>query len=423
MKTRKSHSKQLIWLMGLLLTVVTAGCGSDGSGSNSSSSMQLGTVGVSMTDAPACGFDQVNVTVNKVRVHQSESASDDAAGWTEITVNPSRKINLLDLNDPTQPNFALETLGETPLEAGHYTQLRLVLDRNSGQSLANSVVLENSTTEIALVTPSAVHSGIKLVHRFDVGSGQRVDLLLDFDACKPIVKTGSGKYILMPVIKVIPVVLNGIEGLVDKTLPDVRVSAQVNGEIVRATVLNTVTGKFFLARLTAPENYDVVITADGHATAVISGVPVSSSTSITAVSTSGAPIPVIMPPTLEASATHSMSGTVTLNPATDDETVHVAAKQALNGGPTVTVKSAVATVLDAASPISDYGYTLTLPIEAPSLGPYAIPLPIVFTKQPSSVAGQYTVQVSATGYATESSPAPVDISGGNATGQDFTLTP
>jgi len=246
---------------------------------------------------------------------------------------------------------------------------------------------------------------------------------LDFDACRSIVKTGSGKYILMPVIKVIPVVLNGIEGLVDKTLPDVRVSAQVNGEIVRATVLNTVTGKFFLARLTAPENYDVVITADGHATAVISGVPVSSSTSITAVSTSGAPIPVIMPPTLEASATHSMSGTVTLNPATDDETVHVAAKQALNGGPTVTVKSAVATVLDAASPISDYGYTLTLPIEAPSLGPYAIPLPIVFTKQPSSVAGQYTVQVSATGYATESSPAPVDISGGNATGQDFTLTP
>lgn len=114
---------------------------------------------------------------------------------------------------------------------------------------------------------------------------------------------------------------------------------------------------------------------------------------------------------------------MTLNPATDDETVHVAAKQALNGGPTVTVKSAVATVLDAASPISDYVYTLTLPIEAPSLGPYAIPLPIVFTKQPSSVAGQYTVQVSATGYATESSPAPVDISGGNATGQDFTLTP
>jgi hypothetical protein len=169
--------------------------------------------------------------------------------------------------------------------------------------------------------------------------------------------------------------------------------------------------------------YDVVITADDRATAVISGVPVPTTTSITAVSTSGAPIPVVTPPTLEASATHSISGTVTLNPAIDDETVLVAAKQALNAGPTVTVKSAPATVLDAALPIGDYEYNLTLPVEAPSLGPYATPLPIVFTKQPASVAGQYTVQVSATGYATKSSLAPVDISGGDATSQNFTLTP
>ncbi|MEO6306637.1 MAG: DUF4382 domain-containing protein [Nitrospiraceae bacterium] len=420
MNTLKNHSKQLTWLMGLLLTGFIAGCGSDGGGTT-----QPGTASVSMTDAPACGFEAVNVTVSKVRVHQSESATDTAAGWTDITVNPPRKINLLDLNDPTQPNFALESLGETPLEAGHYTQLRLVLDRNTGQSLANSVVLENTTSEIALVTPSAVQSGIKLIHQFDVGSGQRVDLLLDFDACKSIVKTGNGKYILKPVIKVIPFVLNGIEGFVDKTLPNVSVSAQVNGDIVRATVLNTVTGKFFLAHLPAGTGvkYDVVITADDHATAVISGVPVPTTTSITAVSTSGAPIPVVTPPTLEASATHSISGTVTLNPAIDDETVIVAAKQALNGGPTVTVKSAVATVMDAALPIGDYGYNLTLPIDAPSLGPYATPLPIVFTKQPASVAGQYTIQVSATGYVTKSSLAPVDISGGDAPSQDFTLMP
>jgi hypothetical protein len=166
-----------------------------------------------------------------------------------------------------------------------------------------------------------------------------------------------------------------------------------------------------------------VITADSHATAVISEVPVPTTTSITAVSSSGAPIPVVTPPTLEASATHNISGTVTLNPAIDDETVLVAAKQALDSGPTVTVKSVVATVLDAALPIGDYGYNLTLPIEAPSLGPYATPLPIVFAKQPALVAGKYTVQTSATGYATKSSLSPVDISGGNATSQDFALTP
>ena len=418
----ENRSKPVMWLMGFLLVVFVAGCGSGGDGGGGTTTAQPGTVSVSMTDAPACGFDEVNVTVSKVRVHQSNIASENAAGWTDITLNPARKINLLDLNDPTQTNRALEFLGETPLEAGHYTQLRLVLVPNRGSSPpANSVVLSGQTTEIPLDTPSAVQSGIKLIHQFTVDSGQRVDLLLDFDACKSIVQTGNGTYKLKPVIKIIPFLLNGIEGFIDKTLPNVSVSAQVDGDIVRATVPNTVTGKFFLAHLD-PTNYDVVITADGHATAVIAAVPVPSSTSITTVSTSGAPIPVVTPPTLEASATHNIGGTVTLNPATDDETVVIATKQALNGGPTVTVKSRTASVVTG-NPPGDFAYNLTLPIAAPSLGPYSTPLPILFTQQPASVAGQYTVQVSATGYATKSSLAPVDISGGDATSQDFTLTP
>jgi len=358
-----------------------------------------------------------------VRVHQSDNASENAAGWTDITLNPPRKINLLNLNDPTQPNLALDSLGETPLAAGHYTQLRLVLVPNSGgPPFANSVVLSGIPGEIALDTPSGMQSGIKLIHQFTVGSGQRVDLLLDFDACKSIVQTGNGTYKLKPVIKVIPFVLNGIDGFVDKTLPNVSVSAQVNGEIVRATVPNTVTGEFFLAHLAAPANYDVVITADGRATAVIAAVPVASSTSITTVSTSGAPIPVVTPPTLEASATHNIGGTVTLNPATDDETVFLAAKQTFVSGPTVTVKSQTASVVTG-NPTGDFAYNLTLPIAGPSLGPYSTPLPIVFTQQPAAVAGHYTVQASATGYATKSSLSPVDISGGDVTNQDFTLVP
>jgi hypothetical protein len=413
MNKLKNHSTLLTWLMGLLLTVFVSGCGSDGGGG-----AQPGTLGVAMTDAPACGFDEVNVTVSKVRVHQSSSASENAAGWTDITLNPARNINLLNLNDPTQLNLALESLGETPLAAGHYTQLRLVLVPNSNNPnspLANSVVLSGQTTEIPLETPSGMQSGIKLIHQFNVGSGQRVDLLLDFDACKSIVKRSNGAtstYALKPVINVIPFVLNGIEGFVDKTLPNVSVSAQVNGEIVRATVPNTQTGKFFLAHLD-PDDYDVVITADDHATKVIAAVPVASSTSITTVSTIGAPI------TLSGSTTHDIGGTVTLNnPAIDDETVVVAAKQTFTSGQTVTVKSQVATLITDTPP-GDYSYALTLPIGATSLGPYSTPLPILFTQQ-LAVAGQYAVQASATGYAPKS--VNLDISAGSAT-QDFTLTP
>lgn len=420
----ENRFKPVIWLMGFLMAIFVAGCGSGGDGGTTA---QPGTVSVSMTDAPACGFDEVNVTVSKVRIHQSDNASENAAGWTDITLNPARKINLLDLNDPTQTNRALERLGEAPLAAGHYTQLRLVLVPNSGgPPFANSIVLSGIPGEIALDTPSAVQSGIKLIHQFTVGSGQRVDLLLDFDACHSIVQTGNGKYKLKPVIKVIPFVLNGIDGFVDTSLlgSNIVVSAQMNnGEIVRATMPNTATGEFFLAHLAAPANYDVVITADGRTSAVISGVPVASSTSITTVSTSLAPIPVVASPALEASTTHDISGAVMLNPATDDETVVVAAKQTLNGGPTVTVKSQTASVVTG-DPPGDYGYNLTLlPIGAPSLGPYATPLPIVFTRQPATVAGHYTVQASATGYTTKSSLSPVDISGGDATSQDFTLTP
>src|SRR5262249_13239321 len=161
-------------MMGFLLAVFVAGCGSGGDGGGMSTA-QPGTVSVSMTDAPACGFDAVNVTVSKVRGHQSSSADDNTAGWTDITLSPPRKVNLLALDDPTNPNRALEFLGVSPLEAGHYTQLRLVLIPNRGGSPpANSVVLSGSppSAEIPLDTPSAVQSGIKLIHQFTVDSGQ-----------------------------------------------------------------------------------------------------------------------------------------------------------------------------------------------------------------------------------------------------------
>jgi hypothetical protein len=394
----------------LLMLGVVAGCGSSGDDGVAAP----GAVSVSLTDAPACGFDAVNVTVSKVRIHQSDSASENAAGWTEIALNPPRKINLLNLNDPTQPNFALEHLGESPLPAGHYTQVRLVLVPNGGgSSLANSVVPSGTTNEIALDTPSAVQSGIKLIHQFNVGSGQRVDLLLDFDACHSIVQTGSGKYKLKPVIKVIPFVLNGIEGFVDTTVlgDNVVVSAQSGGNIVRVTRPNTA-GKFFLARLDAPAQYTVVFTADSHVTKAITGVPVPSSNMITVVSTNVAPI------TLGASATHIIGGTVLLTPPTDDETVFVAAKQSLSGGPTVTIKSLPAPLVDGPPP-GDSSYSLTLPTAAPLLGPYSALLPITFTAHPT-VAGQYAVQAAAAGYSTQSFDK--DISTADQT-QNFALVP
>lgn len=432
MKMVGSYGRSFFGLMGVLAMGLIAGCsggGGDAGGGagGGGGSVQAGVLSVSLTDAPACGFDEVNVTVSRVRVHQIDSVNENAAGWTDITLNPPRRINLLNLNDATQPNLALESLGETPLQPGHYTQLRLVLVENNGSnSPVNSVVLSGPPrNEIPLDMPSAIRSGIKLIRPFNVDAGQQVDLLLDFDACKSIVRRENGTYGLKPVIKVIPFVLNGIEGFVDTALlgSHVVVSAQVNSTIIRATVPNPNTGRFLLARLD-PANYDVVITADDRATKVVAGVPVASTTSITTISANAMPAP---PITLQPSTSQSINGTVSVSPSDDGDAVIVAATQSLTGGPVVTVRSQVATTLTSTPQTGDYGYNLTLPIAPPWLGSYGTPLPIVFTEQPVAVAGVYTVHGSALTptivYATQTpSPSPVTITGGNTT-QVFTLTP
>ena len=382
-------------------------CGGGGSASTPAPTATMGTLGVSMTDAPACGFDAVNDTVNKVRVHQSASASDTDGGWTDITLNPAKKINLLNLT-----NGVLEALGQTTLAPGHYSQLRLVLDANTGTDLANSVVPTGSTAEKTLVTPSATQSGIKLVNEFDIVAGQRVDLVLDFNACKSVVTTGNGKYMLKPVVKVIPTAVNGISGVVNTALlgSHVVVSAQQNGAIVSSTVPSA-TGEFFLARL-VPGNYDVVITADDRAASVVAGVPVATTTSNTVLSTTTAPI------NLAASTSGSISGTVTMSPASATEPAFVAAKQTFAAGPTVTIKYQGADLTTGAYSIAQ------LPVGAPQYTAYSATLPLVFTQNLTSTpgAGKYKVDASATGYAAKSL-TPVDIVVANQSNVNFSLVP
>jgi hypothetical protein len=400
----KTSMRKLSIVGAISATALLSACGGGGG------SQAPGTLGVSMTDAPSCGYDAVNVTVKKVRVHQSSSATDTEGGWADITLNPARKINLLDLT-----NGVLEDLGQTSLAAGHYTQLRLVLDSNSGSSLANSVILSGTNNEISLDTPSGVQSGLKLGHEFDVVSDQRVDLVLDFDACKSIVKKGNGAYALKPVINVIPTVLNGIRGYINPAMlaNHVMLSAQQNGTIVRSTVPNASTGEFFLARL-VPGNYDVVVTADNSASAVIGTVPVASTTSTVALSTVNAPI------TLQTALTPagSISGTVTLNPASSTEVGYVAAKQSFSAGPTVTIKYQGADVVSGA-------YTLSnLATVAPQLGQYSATLPIVFTTQINTTpgTGKYALTASANGYVSQGNSL-VDITTANQSGLNFTLAP
>ena len=116
------------------------------------------------------------VTVERIRAHQAGAAGDDDAGWSEIVLDPPRRLDLLELT-----NGVLASLGATPVPAGRYTQLRLVLAPNRpGSPLANSVVPTATGTEVALTTPSATRSGLKLAADIEVPVGRTADVVLDF---------------------------------------------------------------------------------------------------------------------------------------------------------------------------------------------------------------------------------------------------
>ncbi len=331
-----------------------------------------GVVRLSLTDAPACGYDQVNITVEKVRVHRSSTAEDSDAGWSEVVLSPARRFDLLTLT-----NGVLAELGQTTLPAGRYTQLRLVLAANGGATpLANSVV-PTGGTETALTTPSGQQSGLKLNVQMDVAANQVADFVIDFDACKSVVRRGnSGQYNLKPVVSVIPRLSAAgqrVVGYVDAAIAtgSTTVSLQQGGVPVRATA-PALGGRFELYPVPAG-NYDLVISAAGRVTAVMTGVPVATTSTTTLNSTSFAFLP-------QPSTSVTVTGTVTPTSAT------VRALQTLTGGPTVEVAWAA---VDA-----DTGrFQTALPALAPQRTAYLPNATTAFTfSADTAAAGLYTLE-------------------------------
>lgn len=357
-------------------TLLLASCGGGGSaGDGGGIGGTGGTMRISMTDAPACGYDEVNVTVERIRVHQSSTAVDGDGGWHDIVVSPTRRIDLLTLT-----NGVLEELGETALPAGRYTQMRLVLADNGSITPPPNSVVPTGGTEVALTTPSAQQSGLKLNTAIDVPEGKVADVVLDFDACKSVVKRGnSGQYNLKPVIQVIPLLADAglrVTGYVDPSIAaGASVSVQFAGVPVKATVPDS-TGRFVLYPVPAG-TYDLVVSATGRVNAVVTGVPVVAATP-TALNAAASPL---LPP---ASAGRAVVGTLTPPTAT------LRGLQTLTAGPTF--EAAWASV-DAVSG----AFALSVPVGAPVRAAWvAPPAPLVFTAD-TAVAGRYRLDAASDG--------------------------
>lgn len=195
-------------------------------------------------------------------------------------------------------------------------------------------------------------TGIKLNVDMDVAADQVADFVIDFDGCKSIVQRGnSGQFNLKPVVTVTPVLSDA--------------GPDANGMFVLFPV--------------PVGNYDLVVSAEGHVTAVMTGVPVLAS-AFTNVSTE---LLRILPP---VATSRTVSGTVTPTSAT------VRALQTLTDGTTVEVSWAP---VDA-----DTGaFGFTLPIEAPVRTAYvANPVTLDFVPDSADAdAGNYTLEAALDG--------------------------
>jgi hypothetical protein len=375
---RRAATRRFLVSGTIAIASALAACGGGGGSGDSS-----GTLRLALTDAPACGYDTVFVTVEKVRVHASASAGETDPGWSEVVLDPPQRVDLLTLTNGT-----LLPLGQTALPAGRYTQMRLVLGSSAPPgsppgTLANAIT-PTGGTESALTTPSGQQSGLKMNVDLEMKAGELADFAIDFDACKSFVKAGtSGRYLLKPVLSLIPILSAAgqrVVGYVDLAAAGAgaSVSVQKGGTVVRATTADRTSGRFELYPVPV-DTYDLVVQAPGRVIAVMTGVPVVAAAPTQIGDTSSRITPT-------AGTMRTLSATVSTGTTPVDGTVKV--QKVLAGGPTVEV---------AGGPVdsTDGTFTRTLPAEAALKAAYAAaPASAAFAADTSAPTGRYTVTAS-----------------------------
>jgi hypothetical protein len=233
----RSISKFNLKFLALMFTsILLFACQDDDDDNNPSSEPSYTQYQVKMTDAPG-NFTEVNIDIETIRVHS------DVDGWVNLNTN-SGIYNLLDFS-----NGIDTTIANNEIPSGNVSQIRFVL----GDS--NSVKVDGIT--YPLTVPSGSESGLKLLVSQNLIPNITYTVLVDFDAAQSIVKTGSGDYILKPVLRVIASGIDGaIKGDIDPDGVYANIFAVMNGDTTGATTDSI--GQFNINGL-ADGNYEVYI--------------------------------------------------------------------------------------------------------------------------------------------------------------------
>ncbi len=302
----------LLFLGGPLILSLSVTCGGGGGGS-STSTPTTGSVQVSISDPPTClapngDFQNIWVTITRVRAHTSSAAAPTDSGWVELVDLRNNPVQL-DLLSLSSTACLLTVLGTaTGVPPGTYQQIRVILLSNSpasGESLPavnncdgsglNCVVTAGNATQPLLLSSEA-QTGIKIPPgqiaggSFVVSSGLVTNLNINFDACSSIVRQGDGQFRLKPVLHAgqVSLSVNSMSGrVVDRftngAIPNAVVFAEQGDPGIPSldrVIAQTTTGgdgSFTLCPLPSG-TFDVVVTAktaiQAYSAAVTLQVPV-----------------------------------------------------------------------------------------------------------------------------------------------------
>jgi hypothetical protein len=178
---------------------------------------------VKITDAIG-DYEAIVLNIKEINVKTSNGTNTLAVG--------NKVFDILKFRNGRDTLIASETIA-----SGKLQEVRLVLENTGNYLIKNGVRYD-------LTTPSGQSSGVKLKVQEELIDGVAYTLLLDFDAAKSIVSTGNGKYILKPVIRVVPNAVSGaITGMVNPIASYPLIYA-INGLDTLGTVIDP-TGKFY----------------------------------------------------------------------------------------------------------------------------------------------------------------------------------
>ncbi|MBN8864248.1 MAG: DUF4382 domain-containing protein [Sphingobacteriales bacterium] len=221
--------RKIVWplMLALTLAVVVGACSKSDKPDGSKARLQI-----YLTDDPG-DYEAVFVDVQDVQINVTNDADN---GWQSLDGVRRGSYDLL-----TLVNDQDTLLAEADIPSGRIHQIRLVLGTE------NYVKINGELKP--LTTPSAQQSGLKLNFQQDVQAGLLYKVTLDFDVAKSIVETGSGKFMLKPVIRgILESVGGSIKGAVVPADSPTLVMA-LNGTDTVATTFTGLSGGYILKGL------------------------------------------------------------------------------------------------------------------------------------------------------------------------------